>query len=300
MKPTLLILAAGMGSRYGGLKQMDGLGKHGETIIDYSIYDAIRAGFGKVVLIIRPDIEDIVKAHFADTLKGKIEVEYVFQQVNTPIEGIKDLPDRVKPWGTGHAMLVAENAVDTPFAVINADDFYGKTAFEALAKFLTTTCTEKHLAMIGYRLANTLSENGSVSRGECTANKNNFLTRVTERISIKRTDTGIVYEDEGNTVSLADNTIVSMNCWAFHPVIFAKTKRMFKEFVKKNANNPKSEFFIPLIANSAIKNRSSKIEVIPTEEQWYGITYTADRPTIVSALAQKIANNEYPSPLWGK
>jgi hypothetical protein len=299
MKPTLLILAAGMGSRYGGLKQMDGLGTHGETIIDYSIYDAIQAGFGKVVLIIRPDIEHIVKEHFADKLKGKIEVEYVFQQVNTPIEGIKDLPERKKPWGTGHAMLVAANAVKTPFAVINADDFYGKAAFEALAKFLTAGCAEKHFAMIGYRLANTLSENGSVSRGECSANKNNFLTSVTERIAINRTDNGIVYEDGGKTMPLADNTIVSMNCWAFHPIIFAKTKRMFKKFVKKNSENPKSEFFIPLIANSCIKNRNAKIEVIPTEEQWYGITYTADRPTIVSALEQKIDNKEYPSPLWG-
>ncbi|MDN5203610.1 sugar phosphate nucleotidyltransferase [Fulvivirgaceae bacterium BMA10] len=300
MKPTLLILAAGMGSRYGGLKQIDQIGPSGETIIDYSIYDAIKAGFGKVVFVIRRNIEQEFKEVVGDKFTGKIEVDYAIQEVDVEIDGIDNLPERVKPWGTGHAVLVAEHNIDTPFAVINADDFYGADAFRVMASFLQDLgdTNGNEFSMVGYILQNTLSDHGSVSRGVCGADENGFLKTITERTDINRQDGEISYSEQDVKVKLAPDTIVSMNFWGFTPSIFEVLRTQFKEFVAQNYENPKSEFFIPLVVNHLIEKDQATVKVLTSEAKWYGITYREDKEIVGKAFDNFVKQGEYPTPLW--
>jgi choline kinase len=298
MKPTLLILAAGMASRYGSMKQTEGFGPDGETIMDYSIYDAIRAGFGKVVFIIRKDFADAFKNAVEPKLKGKIAVDYVYQEIDSFVDKNYLPTDRTKPWGTGHAMLCAKYAVKEPFAVINADDFYGKDAFEKAAHFLMTKCTQKEAAIIGYRLANTLSEHGTVSRGVCQVNDNNLLTNITERTKIYRKDGSIIYEEKEQFFALPDDTKVSMNFWCFHPSIFNLTDNLFAEFPRNNVNNIKAEFFIPIVGDHFISKFDGIMHVISTSSKWFGVTYKEDAPGVKESLHALIANGVYPNSLW--
>ncbi len=300
MKPTLLILAAGIGSRYGGLKQADSIGPSGESIIEYSIFDAIRAGFGKVVIVIRKSIEQDFKEKIAGKFDGKIKVEYAYQEIDSPIEGIEKFPERKKPWGTGHAMLVAKDLIHEPFLVINADDFYGFTAFQKMGDFLTRRCTPTHCGMVGYLLKNTLSENGSVSRGVCEVDEKDHLTGVTERTKILKDekDNHIYYYEEDRQTHLPDNTIVSMNFWGFHPNVFEVARKMFVDFVKENQDNSTAEFYIPKIANSLIENKIADLTVMTTRDQWYGVTYQEDKQTVQNAFWALTTIGAYPSSLW--
>src|SRR6476661_3264304 len=261
MQPTLLILAAGMASRYGSMKQTEGFGPSGETIMDYSIYDAIRAGFGKVVFIIRKDFAEPFKANFDAKLKGKIAVDYVYQEMDSYVDK-EDIPEgRTKPWGTAHAMLCASEAVHEPFAVINADDYYGQQAFEKAVSFLKEECNEKKAAIIGYQLNKTLSDHGTVSRGVCETDAHNNLVSINERTSIARRDGKIKYEENGNQYEVPENSSVSMNFWCFDPSIFRVIEKLFHEFVQANKNNSKAEFFIPIVADYFIKHEGGTIKV---------------------------------------
>ncbi len=298
MKPTLLILAAGMASRYGSMKQTEGFGPDGETIMDYSIYSAIKAGFGKVVFIIRKDFADNFKANFEPKLAGKIDIDYVYQEKDSFVDATYMPAERTKPWGTGHAMLCAKDAVKEPFAVINADDFYGQDAFDKAAHFLQNNCTQKQNAIIGYKLANTLSEHGTVSRGVCEVDENNILTNITERTKIYRKEGKIIFKENEKFTPLAETTNVSMNFWCFHPSIFNLTDLLFKEFPKNNIDNIKAEFFIPIVADHFITKFEGEIEVISTSSQWFGVTYKEDAEGVKESLNTLIAAGEYPSSLW--
>ena len=298
MKPTLLILAAGMGSRYGGLKQVDGVGPGGEPIIEYSVYDAIRAGFGKVVFVIRKDIEPAFREKFSNKFEDKVQVEYAFQAVNTPIEGIAELPEREKPWGTAHAVLVARHLIQEPFAVINADDYYGISSFEDMAHFLKNDCTLDHYAMIGYQLDKTLSEAGQVNRGICEVNEAGLLTDVVERHKIHRAAEGIVYEEEGEKHSLSEQALVSMNFWGFHPTVLAEIESQFRAFVQANIGNPLAEFYIPTVVNTLVEAGKVRVKVLNSDSQWYGVTYTEDKETVQAALASMVERGLYPKGLW--
>jgi hypothetical protein len=298
MKPTLLILAAGMGSRYGGLKQIDPLGPNGETIIEYSIYDAIKAGFGKVVFVIRESFADAFKAQFSGKFDGQIEIAYAYQDVNTPVEGITDLPEREKPWGTMHAVLVAHEVINEPFAVINADDFYGADGFHQVADFLKNRCTPDTYTMVGYVLRNTLSLNGHVSRGVCVGDADNCLAKIDERTKIHWENGKVVYQDGETKHEVDPNSVVSMNFWGFHPNIFEKARHMFIDFVRENRDNPKAEFFIPLVADNLIASGDAKFPILTSNDLWYGVTYQEDRPEVVAAFQKLTAEGRYPSPLW--
>lgn len=299
MKPTLVILAAGMGSRYGGLKQIDGFGPNGETIIEYSVFDAIRAGFGKIVFVIRENIETEFKTHFGKKFEGKIDVEYVFQEIDNIPAGLSVPEDRVKPWGTGHAVLVTKNAVNTPFAVINADDFYGRDAFETIAGVLSKAANDdKEYYILGYEVQKTLSEFGSVSRGVCEVDGNGFLTGITERTKIYTQGNKIVYEEDSNTTELSAKQAVSMNFMAFTPSVFAYYEQYFNEFIKANVQNPKAEFYMPTVLNRVINEGIAKVKVIPTSAQWFGVTYKEDKEAAVEKLNGLIAAGEYPAKLW--
>ncbi|MBU3715133.1 MAG: nucleotidyltransferase, partial [Ferruginibacter sp.] len=265
MKPTLLILAAGMASRYGSMKQTEGFGPNGETIMDYSIYDAIRAGFGKVVFIIREDFAENFKAQFGAKLKGKIDVDYVFQDIKTYANPSMIPTERTKPWGTGHAILCASETVKEPFAVINADDYYGYDAFVRAADFLNNKCDDNTYAIIGYQLEKTLSEHGKVSRGVCQVDGNNNLLAINERTKIYRKGNTVIYEEEDGTQNEVPGlSSVSMNFWCFYPSVFNLTKVLFEKFLSENYQNIKSEFFIPIIAESFIGSPQNQIKVIPT------------------------------------
>lgn len=298
MKPTLLVLAAGMGSRYGGLKQLDEVGPNGETIIDYSVYDAIRAGFGIVVFVIRENIEEAFKEKVSDKFKGKIEIKFAFQEVNTKIEGIDEMPERTKPWGTGHAVLVAQDLINEPFAVVNADDYYGIEALQKVADFLANDCNEKHYSMVGFQLKNTISENGSVSRGVCSTDENDYLTTVTERTSIRRVGKVICYEENDKKFFLEDDTVVSMNLWGFHQNVFEHSRKMFVDFVKNNPDNPKAEFYIPLVVNDLLEKEAIKLKVLTSTEKWYGVTYKEDKDDVVKAMKSLHNDGKYPKALW--
>jgi len=299
MNPTLVILAAGMASRYGSMKQTQSFGPSGETIMDYSIYDAIEAGFKKVVFIIREDFADNFKAIFEPKLKGRIETDYVYQKLDAFI-GNRSVPaDRVKPWGTGHAVLCCKGAVNEPFAVINADDFYGKDAFTKAYKFLTTKASDERYAVLGYELANTLSEHGSVSRGVISTNNNNELTGIDERLKIYRKEDGqIVYEEGDQLIPLADNTMVSMNFFCFAPNFIQLCEQLFNEFLDNNINNPKAEFLMPQAADQFIKMGKGQIEVIPTSAKWFGVTYKEDAPIVKASIDALTENGAYPENLW--
>lgn len=298
MQPTLLILAAGMASRYGSMKQVEGFGPSGETIMDYSIYDAIRAGFGKVVFIIRRDFAKDFKDIFEPKLTGKIKTEYVFQEMDSYTGDVKTPAERTKPWGTGHAVLCAKEAVKEPFAVINADDFYGRDAFVKAADFLNNKCSEKQYAIIGYELAKTLSEHGTVSRGVCEVDEKHNLVSIKERTKIYREQDEIIYEDETGKHSVSSASSVSMNFWCFHPALFQPTQQLFLQFVKANLENLKAEFFIPLMAEDFIENHGGRINVIPTSSKWFGVTYKEDAPSVKASVDKLVAAGEYPSSLW--
>jgi NDP-sugar pyrophosphorylase family protein len=298
MKPTLLILAAGMASRYGGMKQIEAFGPDGETIMDYSIYDAIRAGFGKIVFIIREEFAEQFKDIFEPKLKGKIETAYVFQDMDAHLNGYERPADRTKPWGTAHAVLCAKGVINEPFAVINADDFYGRDSFEKAAEFLHTDCSSNHYAIIGYQLKQTLSEYGTVNRGVCSTDNEGHLNSVVERLNISYKN-GVVTCDDGLTPKELDvNTIVSMNFWCFHPSIFDYSEKLFATFLEKRGAEPKSEFFIPIVADDFMHDGGGKIEIIPTNAIWFGVTYKEDAPAVRKAIDILLEQGEYPVGLW--
>lgn len=297
MKPTLVILAAGMASRYGSMKQVQGFGPSGETIMDYSIFDAIRTGFGKVVFIIREQFADNFKAIFEPKLKNRVETAYVYQELNKYTEGFEIPAERTKPWGTAHAVLCACEAVQGPFAVINADDFYGKNAFENAAAFLNVACKEKNYAIIGYDLTKTLSDYGTVNRGVCTMDHNGNLAAINERINISMKDGKIICNDGLEPKELSINTKVSMNFWCFDVSYFGYTQKQFAEFLRQYGKEIKSEFFIPLVADRFIKE-GGKVEIIPTTSSWFGVTYKEDAPFVEQSLRQLIKVGEYPENLW--
>jgi len=300
MKPTLFVLAAGMGSRYGGLKQLDGLGPNGETIMDYSIFDAIRGGFGKLVFVIRKDFEKDFREKIISKYENHIPVELVFQTLDNLPEGFTCPTDRKKPWGTNHALMMGEEVIHEPFAVINADDFYGRESFAILAKALTEMEGKKNqYCMVGYRVGNTLSESGSVARGICETNEEDFLTGVVERTAIERINGDIQFQDENDeTVVLDDNVPVSMNMWGFTPDYFDHSNASFAAFLKENMSNLKSEFFIPLLVNDLIKDKTATVKVLDTPSKWFGVTYAADRQGVVNKIQALIDNKDYPNKLF--
>jgi hypothetical protein len=296
--PTLVILAAGMASRYGSQKQTEGFGPNGETIMDYSIYDAMRAGFGKVVFIIREDFAEPFKANFEPKLNGKIATEYVYQALNKYTEGKQVNPERTKPWGTAHAVLCTKGVVNEPFAVINADDYYGKEAFEQAYQFLTKDCNDKTYCILGYELANTLSENGTVSRGVCNIDAHNTLTQINERTKIYRKDGQIVFEEEGIETPLKEDTRVSMNFMCFAPNFIDLCEQEFNSFLDKQGMELKSEFYIPVVTGQFSTLGLGAVKVIPTNAKWFGVTYKEDAPTVKASIDALVKANIYPQKLW--
>ena len=301
MKPTLLVLAAGMGSRYGGLKQLDGLGPNGETIMDFSIFDAIRAGFGKVVFVIRHAFEQDFREKVISKYKDAIQVEVVFQELDCLPAGFSLHPDRVKPWGTNHAILMGKDAVKEPFAVINAEDFYGKESFQILADALKAMEGKKdQYCMVAYRLGNTLSESGHVSRGVCNKNAQNHLTTVVEHYEVQRKGNDVVFKNQqtGEYDTIDENLPVSMNMWGFTTDYFEHSEADFKEFLQKNADNIKAEYGIPTMVNRLIQEGTSTIDVLETPCKWFGVTYKEDRPMVVAKIQQLINDGVYPNKLF--
>lgn len=300
MKPTLLILAAGIGSRYGGVKQMDKIGPSGESIIDYSIFDAIRAGFGKVVFVINRKIEQDFKALFETKLTNRIETAYVLQEVDNVPEGINIHPDRKKPWGTAHAVLVAKEQINEPFAAINADDFYGRNSFQLVKDYFESTNSgQGKYCMVGYRLKNTLSEHGTVSRGVCQVNESNELVEVVERTKIHREDKGIIFENENQEkLPLDDEVPVSMNFWGFTPDIFHYLEQGFIEFIERNAQDPKAEFYIPSIVSDLINSNKASVKILKSKDRWFGVTYKEDKPVTIDRVHKLVKEGIYPGNLW--
>ncbi len=301
MKPTLFVLAAGMGSRYGGLKQLDGLGPNGETIMDYSIFDAIRGGFGKIVFVIRKDFEQDFRDIVLSKYEGHIPTELVFQAIDNLPEGFTCPEDRTKPWGTNHAVLMGKSVINEPFAVINADDFYGRDAFAVMGKWLSELPegSEGKYSMVGFRICNTLSDNGTVARGVCSKNDADMLTAVVERTEIMRVDGVISYKDEnGEWQPVGEETPVSMNFWGFTPDYFNYSEAQFVDFLKENIDKPKSEFFIPLVVDTLINNGKATCEVLDTTAKWFGVTYAADRPGTVEKIQALVDAGEYPEKLF--
>ena len=300
MKPTLFVLAAGMGSRYGGLKQLDGLGPNGETIMDYSIYDAIRAGFGKIVFVIRSSFEQDFKSAVVDKYKGLIDTDIVFQELNNVPDGCSYNPEREKPWGTNHAVLMGKDAIKEPFAVINADDFYGQESFAILADFLRSVEGKKNeYCMVGYRVGNTLSESGAVSRGVCMVDDDQLLKTVVERTHIEEKGGKIVFVDEnGSEVVLDANTPVSMNMWGFTPDYFDYSVEAFKKFLAEDGQKLKSEFYIPLAVNDLIVAKKVTCKVLDTPSKWFGVTYAEDRSQVVLKLNELVRKGSYPEKLY--
>ncbi|MBQ2422128.1 MAG: nucleotide-diphospho-sugar transferase [Flavobacteriales bacterium] len=301
MKPTLLVLAAGMGSRYGGLKQLDAFGPSGETIMDYSVYDAMKAGFGKVVFIIRQDFADEFKEKITSKYEGKIPVEVVFQSLDLLPEGYSINPERSKPLGTAHAVWCARNVLDAPFAVINADDFYGAGSFKIMADYLSQMDNDStaRQVMVGYMVKNTLSENGSVSRGVCGLNEDGTLGTIIERTKIyTREDGKIVFEEDGVETELAPEAAVSMNMMGFSSSTLKYFDSDLKAFLDVNAGELKKEFFLPLVLNNLIQSGISCVDVLTTPEQWYGVTYPEDKPSVIESLNKKIEDGIYPTTLW--
>ena len=303
MKPTLVLLAAGMGSRYGGLKQLDGLGPNGETIMDYSIYDAIKAGFGKIVFVIRKDFEQEFREKVLSKYEGHIPADVCYQSLDALPEGFTVPEGREKPWGTNHAVMMAKDLIHEPFCVINCDDFYNRDSFMVIGKFLADLPdnSTNTYAMVGFRVGNTLSENGTVARGVCSKDENDLLTTVVERTEIMRVDGKVSYKDEnGEWVAIEDNTPVSMNMWGFTPDYFAHSDAYFKQFLSdpKNQANPKAEFFIPLMVNELVNNGTSTVKVLDTTSKWFGVTYSADRQATVDRIQALVNEGVYPSKLF--
>ncbi|TKC05459.1 nucleotidyltransferase [Pedobacter polaris] len=298
MKPTLLILAAGMASRYGSMKQIDGFGPNGETIIDYSIYDAIKAGFGKVVFIIKEEFVENFKSIFDAKLQGKIETDYVFQNFDLKQFGIEEEIYREKPWGTAHAILSGRKVIKEPFCVINADDFYGFDAYKKMVAFLNEEATDSNFSIIGYQIGKTLSDFGAVSRGVCKVDGNGNLEEIVERTKIYQDGDAIVYEEYDTKHPLAYETPVSMNFWGFTPAVFKVTEDLFREFALANKDKPKAEFFIPLIGENLVKSNTAAFKVVPTSNQWFGVTYKEDKPFVQASIDQLIKDGAYPEKLW--
>jgi hypothetical protein len=300
MKPTLFVLAAGMGSRYGGLKQLDGLGPNGETIMDYSIYDAMKAGFGKIVFVIRQSFEKDFKTVVIDKFKDLIDTELVFQEISNVPEGSTYIPEREKPWGTNHAVLMGKDVIHEPFAVINADDFYGQESFAVLADFLRGVEGKKNeYCMVGYHVGNTLSESGAVSRGVCVVDENGLLQNVVERTSIEEKGGTINYLDENKKeVAIPANTPVSMNMWGFTPDYFDYSEKYFKKFLAEEGQKLKSEFYIPLAVNNLIVEKIATCKVLDTPSKWFGVTYAEDRPQVVLKINELIRKGVYPEKLF--
>ena len=301
MKPTLFVLAAGMGSRYCGLKQLDGLGPHGETIMDYSIYDAIHAGFGKVVFVIRKDFEDDFRSKILSKYEGHIPVEVVFQSTQDLPEGFTCPAGRTKPWGTNHALLMGRNVIKEPFAIINSDDYYGRNSFEVMAQELSNLPegSKHNYSMLGFKVGNTMSESGSVSRGVCET-VDGYLTGIVERTSIAYDENhNIFFDDEqGHSVQLAPDTPVSMNFWGFTPDYFDYSEQAFVEFLKAHINEPKSEFFIPTVVNRLISEKKARVKVLKTDSKWFGVTYSADRQGVVDKFAALHNSGFYPDSMF--
>ena len=299
MQPTLLILAAGMASRYGSMKQIQSFGPSGETIMEYSIFDAIKAGYKKVVFIIRKEFLDDFKEVFGTKLEGKVEVDYVFQELDAFI-GNRNVPEgRTKPWGTAHAILCAKDVVKEPFSVINADDFYGRDAFEKSYQFLVSDVSSKKYGIIGYELLKTLSDNGTVNRGVCQVDEKYNLVSIAERLNISMQDGKIICEDNQEPKELPLDSQVSMNFWCFDPSIFPYTEELFHKFLDSSMENPKSEFFIPIVADQYIKDGVGEIKVIPTSAQWFGVTYKEDAPEVQKSLDELVKKGEYSENIWG-
>jgi hypothetical protein len=300
MKPTLFVLAAGLGSRYGGLKQMDGVGPSGETIMEYSVYDAIRAGFGKIVFVIRHSFDEAFREFANARFAKKIPVEIVYQEITDLPDGYKPHPEREKPWGTNHAVLMAKNAVKEPFCVINADDFYGRKSFEVMGEFLQGVVGKSNqYSMVGFRIQNTLSESGSVARGVSQTNDQGYLTEVIERTHIEKFADGIKYKDaDGNWHVIEENTPVSMNIWGFTPDYFQHSEAFFRKFLDEHGQELKSEFFIPLMVNHLIHKKISTVKVLDTDSQWFGVTYREDKPLVIAKINQLVGKNIYPHNLW--
>ncbi len=300
MKTTLLFLAAGMGSRYGGLKQLDQFGPNGETLMEYSIYDGIKAGFEKIVFVIRRDFEEAFKKTYIDKIKDKIEVGYVFQELTALPRGFSVPEGREKPWGTGHAIMAAKDRIDDPFAVVNADDFYGREAYQVIHDFLanldkydSTTYT-----IIGYPLPKTLSDHGHVSRGVCEIDLDGYLIKLTERLKIAREKDGIYYHEDGKSFLLRENTPVSMNLMGFDPTFFDHLERYFTDFLKESIDDLKSEYLLPTIVNKLAVTNQVKVKVLKTDAQWFGITYQEDRPIVIKKIKDMVDNGVYPLNLW--
>ncbi len=299
MKPTLLVLAAGMGTRYGGNKQLDEVGPSGETIIDYSIYDAIRAGFGKIVFVIRKDIEEQVKERFVEKLLGKIEVDYVFQEISNIPGGIRVSPERQKPWGTSHAILVTEQKIKEPFGVINADDYYGVESFNILRDFLTNDKDPNNYCIVGYKLGNTLSEHGHVNRGVCQAGADGFLKKIVETRQIEKTKDGAVAPgQDGKPLHFTGNEIVSMNLWGFKPSCYNFLGKEFRNFINENGMDLKSELDIPTSVDKFVKSGEITIKILMTNERWFGVTYREDKPFVVESLKKMIRKGIYPARIY--
>ncbi|GEO04548.1 nucleotidyltransferase [Adhaeribacter aerolatus] len=295
-----MVMAAGMGTRYGSLKQLEKFGPNDETIIDYSIYDAIKAGFGQVVFVIR----EAIAAEFKETLlprfAGKIDVDYVLQELDILPEGYSVPENRVKPWGTGHAVWVAAAKVTTPFAVINGDDFYGYTSFKAMADYLKQD-TSGQLAMVGFKLSNTLSEHGAVARGICEVDAAGNLVRITEQTHIEQTPGGIISKTPDNQeIKLTGDEVVSMNLMGFPPTVFRYLETYFREFLETQTHNPKAEFFLPAAVDKLVQNGIARVKVLPTNEKWFGVTYPADKPIAEQTLRKLIAQGVYPENLWNE
>jgi len=299
MKPTLLVLAAGMGTRYGGNKQLDEVGPSGETIIDYSIYDAIRAGFGKIVFVIRRDIEQQVRERFVDKLQGKIEIDYVFQEITNLPVGVKVAPDRSKPWGTSHAILVTREKIKEPFGVINADDYYGVESFKILRDFLVNDKNPDNYCIVGYKLGNTLSEHGHVNRGVCQAGEDGFLRDIVETRQIEKTKEGAVAPGpDGKTLHFTGNEIVSMNLWGFKPSCYDFLGKEFRNFIDKYGMDLKSELDIPTSVDKFVKNGEITIQILMSNERWFGVTYREDKPFVVESIKKMIRKGIYPARIY--
>jgi len=300
MKPTLLILAAGMGSRFGGLKQVEPVGPNGEAIIDYTIYDAIRAGFGKVVFIIRESFADAFKEKFDAKLEGKIEVEYVYQELDILPDGFTLPEGREKPWGTAHAILVAKDVIKEPFCALNADDFYGKNSYKVLADFLNKSTDNTEFSMVGYQLKNTLSDFGSVSRGICTVNDKQDLVKIVETVKIfPKGEAAVSIEEDGSETPMTGNESASMNMWGFKPSIFEALESKFVEFLKAEMHKPKSEMYIPSVVFEMIEEQKATVKVLEADAPWFGVTYKEDKPIVVEKLKTLIEQGVYPENLWG-
>jgi hypothetical protein len=303
MKPTLVILAAGMGSRYGGLKQVDPVGPSGETIMDYSVFDSVRAGFDRVVFVIRRDFEEAFRTAIGSRYEGVIAVDYAFQAADDLPPGFTVPETRAKPWGTAHAIRAARKVVDTPFAAINADDFYGRDAFRRLGVFLTQAqaqvAAKPRFAMVGYRLDQTLSENGSVARGVCKVGAGGLLETVTEMTRLVRVPGGAENRENADCpVKLTGAERVSMNLWGFTPALFSALEARFPAWLKAHADNPKAEWYIPFVVDELVSERAAEVDVLPTESAWFGVTYREDKPHVVAAVQALVSRGEYPSKLW--